>query len=372
MFKRLKKVALIPVIIGLLLIPYSLFLSKSNAKAEETQAKEKVYYYLHDHLGGIDAVVDEDGNVVERKDYLPYGSERAGDSESDENYGYTGKELDDETGLYYYGARYYDPAIARFTQIDPLVLGESEKGLESALTNPQRLNSYLYVRNNPLKYIDNNGQWEEPTHYGDTYNLGRLIGLPEEIAKTIARADQYTDENPATAPGDFNSINGVGTAILNYVTGVTNKYHFSDSKSAFSRIDDAINNVSVESFGNALHTVQDIGSHGKFDSDKLAPIKHLSEGNAPDKPALNIDEYNKTRETTIYELYRFNNALSGEPDDAKARGDTRALMDQIGNMCVDYSQINTWQFTPMSPAPISSPSGITPYDVEKYLGGGKK
>ena len=61
---------------------------------------------------------------------------------------FTGQELDDETGLYYYGARFYDPAIGRFISADSIV---------PDFSNPQSLNRYSYVFNNPLSYRDPNG-----------------------------------------------------------------------------------------------------------------------------------------------------------------------------------------------------------------------
>jgi RHS repeat-associated protein len=63
-------------------------------------------------------------------------------------YKFTGQRLDDATGLYYYGARYYDPALGRFVQADTIV---PEPG------NPQALNRYSYVLNNPLRYHDPSG-----------------------------------------------------------------------------------------------------------------------------------------------------------------------------------------------------------------------
>ncbi|MFH1317765.1 MAG: RHS repeat-associated core domain-containing protein [Candidatus Omnitrophota bacterium] len=63
--------------------------------------------------------------------------------ESGAKYLFTGKELDN-TGLYYYGACYYDPEIGRFTQLDIIVQSPFD---------PQTLDRYAYCRNNPLKYI---------------------------------------------------------------------------------------------------------------------------------------------------------------------------------------------------------------------------
>jgi RHS repeat-associated protein len=65
-------------------------------------------------------------------------------------YKFTGKELDESDNLYYYGARYYDPAMGRFISADPV---------DGDLTNPQSFNKYSYVLNNPLKYVDPTGNW---------------------------------------------------------------------------------------------------------------------------------------------------------------------------------------------------------------------
>lgn len=60
----------------------------------------------------------------------------------------TGKELDDTTGLYFYGARYYDPSLGRFITADPTI----QKPYD-----PQDLNRYTYCRNNPINYTDPTG-----------------------------------------------------------------------------------------------------------------------------------------------------------------------------------------------------------------------
>jgi hypothetical protein len=64
---------------------------------------------------------------------------------------FTGKERDAETGLDYFGARYFSSAQGRFTSPDPLIIHPDR------LVEPQRLNLYVYARNNPLRYIDPNG-----------------------------------------------------------------------------------------------------------------------------------------------------------------------------------------------------------------------
>jgi RHS repeat-associated protein len=68
------------------------------------------------------------------------------------HYKYTGKEFDAETGLYYYGARYYSPALGRFTSPDPVMIKIDR------LLDPQRLNLYAYAANNPVTYRDPDGR----------------------------------------------------------------------------------------------------------------------------------------------------------------------------------------------------------------------
>ncbi|WP_269851399.1 RHS repeat domain-containing protein [Methanosarcina horonobensis] len=68
-------------------------------------------WYLSDHLGSTSLMTDENGIEVERTDYFPYGQVRSGDLEK---YGFTGQENDADTGLMYYGARYYSPEYSFF------------------------------------------------------------------------------------------------------------------------------------------------------------------------------------------------------------------------------------------------------------------
>jgi len=79
------------------------------------------------------------------------------------NYKFTGQELDPETGLYYFNARYYDSAIGRFISPDLVV---------PDFTNPQSLNRYTYCLNNPLIYIDPSGYWT--VGFDISYNVNIL------------------------------------------------------------------------------------------------------------------------------------------------------------------------------------------------------
>jgi RHS repeat-associated protein len=100
-------------------------------------------------LSGASVDTDESGSVVALNDYYPFGDTRIESGEYENDYTYTGKERDEDTELLYYEARYYNSNIGRFISIDPW---------SGDITDPQSLNKYAYVRNNPLKYVDPEGE----------------------------------------------------------------------------------------------------------------------------------------------------------------------------------------------------------------------
>ncbi len=110
--------------------------------------------YIHtDHLGSTSVLTDESGNVVQGTKYTPYGSVWETTANLTDHK-YTGQKADDSTGLYYYGARYYDPAFGRFISGDPKIL---ETDVDYLL-EPKNLNPYVYVWNNPINAIDPTGK----------------------------------------------------------------------------------------------------------------------------------------------------------------------------------------------------------------------
>src|SRR5260370_31644526 len=122
---------------------------------------------IFDQSGSL-TVVDQNGNYVSgmvRHDYLPFGEELfAGTGGRTTGQGYsandgvrqhfTQKERDNETGLDYFGARYYANTQGRFTSPDPSNVGSSE-------FDPQSWNGYAYVGNTPLIATDPDGFWKE-------------------------------------------------------------------------------------------------------------------------------------------------------------------------------------------------------------------
>lgn len=122
-----------------------------NGQRIAMEENGKKYFFHNDHLGSSSVVTDEAGQLVKYLEYQPFGETKLEEGPLSLNQKFTGKELDDSTGLYDYGARLYEPKLGRFISPDTI---------EPELSNPQSLNRYSYTLNNPLRYIDPTG--EEP------------------------------------------------------------------------------------------------------------------------------------------------------------------------------------------------------------------
>ena len=139
------------------------YISAADMKVAQVRGTE-VSYYHKDHLNSSTVMTNNSGTKVEETAYAPYGTMRAFTGTAVTNYRYTGKEIDPETNLYYYVARYYDPMMGRFITADSIV---------SDIYDPQDLNRYAYCRNNPMKYVDPDGHAADTVW--DLVNIGMGI-----------------------------------------------------------------------------------------------------------------------------------------------------------------------------------------------------
>ena len=119
----------------------------SGEQKVATRDSDGLKYLYPDHLGSTSRMADGHGTQVKAIYYLPFGGTAVEHGDAKARYRYTGKEKDD-TGLYYYGARYYDDALGRFLAADSLL---------PSVYDPQQLNRYAYVRNNPVRLVDPDG-----------------------------------------------------------------------------------------------------------------------------------------------------------------------------------------------------------------------
>jgi RHS repeat-associated protein len=134
---------------------------------------ERIEYQHTDGISSIRAVTNEAGVRIATYDFRPFGEEypyASGDTLTTRRL-FAGKERDAESGLDYFGARYYASRAGRFTTVDPVL------DLEAAITDPQRWNRYPYARNNPLRYTDPDGRIIETVW--DIANIG--IGIASAV-----------------------------------------------------------------------------------------------------------------------------------------------------------------------------------------------
>jgi len=116
-----------------------------------------VNYLFQDHLGGEHIVTDATGNLCQDIDTLPFGSEARFNTACDSSYRFAGMERDDEisSNVDYAGARYYDNRLGRF--LSPDWAAHPEPVPYASIDNPQTLNLYSYVQNNPTSFVDPDG-----------------------------------------------------------------------------------------------------------------------------------------------------------------------------------------------------------------------
>ncbi len=175
-----------------------------------------VFYYFSDHLGSASVVTNATGTIVEESDYYPFGGERIITNSDPNQYKFTGKERDAESGLDYFIARHYSSNLGRFLQPDEFAGGPVDAfssndpappaSLPYAdITNPQSLNKYAYTYNNPLRYTDPNG------HDAADFVLGALNALGSNFLGAGRLENGNSDLKNGQALGDAASV--VGGAV---------------------------------------------------------------------------------------------------------------------------------------------------------------
>ncbi|MBK5276228.1 MAG: hypothetical protein JJE30_14420, partial [Desulfuromonadales bacterium] len=160
-----------------------------GAGTDEIHVREDAsgtYFYHYDGLGSVAAITDATGKVIAKYDYEPFGRmKETSTSTIDNPYTFTGRELDKETGLYYYRARYYDSMDGRFTQVDPIPLKNRTQ---------DQLNSYTYAANNPINFTDPTGE----NIYGNWCGPGGSGPTQDGVDKICKKHDKCFDKSGAT------------------------------------------------------------------------------------------------------------------------------------------------------------------------------
>ena len=154
--------------------------------------KEETFFYHSDHLGSTSYITDDHTNITQYDAYLPYGELLVDEHSSSEDlpYKFNGKEMDEETGLYYYGARYLNPMASIWYGVDPLA--EKYKSI----------GAYVYCSANPIRLIDSDGKKILFVNgYWNSF-IGGLIGSSSAGANywgdgfTVAAKSFFKDYSP--------------------------------------------------------------------------------------------------------------------------------------------------------------------------------
>lgn len=250
---------------------------------DPTDYETNQYYYHPDHLGSSSFVTDEVGKVYEHLEYFPFGETWIHQHSNTQRtpYRFTGKEYDEVTGLYYYGARYYDPRTSVWQSPDPILdeympTGDKKKDKNlpgmGGIFNPRNLSMFSYTFNNPVRYIDPTGNDTRPVPgpITSSYIKDRIHPVTGKVKDHLA----IDMSNPVGSPvvafrsgkvikvrqgksGKANSI----TIMYNKVGGETQTYgtysHTASSLKKGDRIDEGnevgVTDLSGKSTGGHLH-----------------------------------------------------------------------------------------------------------------------
>ncbi|PQL91273.1 RHS repeat domain-containing protein [Apibacter adventoris] len=156
------------------------------------------YYYHADHLGSSSYITNLDAQIVQHVEYVPFGEVFIEERNQSWNtpYLFNGKELDEETGLYYYGARYYNPRESVWLSTDPL----AEKYPNVSL--------YAYTFQNPVKFIDPTGM--EPDGWG---RKGNQWIYDENITQENYKELGYDDYSDGVTNNTYTSVNNTQVTL---------------------------------------------------------------------------------------------------------------------------------------------------------------
>ncbi|MFG2876037.1 SpvB/TcaC N-terminal domain-containing protein [Streptomyces sp. NPDC048337] len=194
--------------------------TRLTTKTVAATGPEDAQSFFHaDHIGSSGYITDKQGAVTEHLEYFPFGEtwveERTG--QADTPYQFTGKELDAETGLYYYGARYYNPRTQLWAGADPALPDYLDQDLAGGIGEPRNLAAYTYTHNNPVKLTDPTGKWPKMPSWKTightTLDVVGMVPVVGEVAD-LGNAGWYAAEGDYVNAGlsAASAIPGAGYA----------------------------------------------------------------------------------------------------------------------------------------------------------------
>ena len=181
--------------------------------------KEETFFYHSDHLGSTSYITDDHANITQYDAYLPYGELLVDEHSSSEDlpYKFNGKQFDEETGLYYYGARYMNPVTSLWYGVDPLT--EKYKSI----------GAYVYCIGNPLKFVDSKGE-DVLIWYKDRYGKTQLFRFNGFNGKKRIRIPNNQYVKDFIQAYLYNARHGGGKSTIQAVTNHKYEIYVSDSQ----------------------------------------------------------------------------------------------------------------------------------------------
>lgn len=191
----------------------------AGALRARVDANGTVNYVLGDQIGSTRIVANASGGVEDDIDYYPFGmTTNYAVSSSSNIYKFTGKERDSESGLDYFGARYYGSNMGRMMSPDPSGLVYADP------TNPQSLNLYSYVLNSPLKFTDPSGLecvWDDGSFdSADDKQTGSHVACSSQggtyvdpTAFSTYNAGDWSDKPNSQIATDAQQLNSTTTSV---------------------------------------------------------------------------------------------------------------------------------------------------------------
>ena len=144
--------------------------------------EKNLYFYHPDHLGSSSYITDREGRITQHTEYIAFGEVLFEEHSTSKTmpYMFNGKELDTETRLYYYGARYYDPRVSLWLNVDPMMLRDEamddEDSSNGGVFNPMNNAVYTFSYQNPVKYVDPDGECPNCITAAGGALVGAIIG----------------------------------------------------------------------------------------------------------------------------------------------------------------------------------------------------
>jgi len=288
-------------------------------------------------LGSSSIITTLDGVLAQHLEYLPFGEvfvdERATPTTRSTPYKFNAKELDEETGLYYYSARYMDPRLSLWLSVDPLA--EKYPGF----------GSYIYCRNNPVRLIDPDGRSDEESsgkpaklqangvmstaqssiRTEPPQRLTNLRNSPEPYGGEIKRADMFsTFESWLNKPSEsimeavgkitLNIAYSMGNSPFSLLTGRTIGGKSLNSEEKIQSFIDVVPLGVIEGLkisGTVVNTTnKGISGFNKF-KESIGPIssKDLPTGMKWQENASQLYKSNKTQSQSLNDFDKFVNAI---------------------------------------------------------------